>query len=117
MHEMTMGIALSVKGNKNIPEKRSIMKTSGPEEIYTFVEFFTLVKSHNSLILQRKILSTIIAEITCYSKEILIDLLNEYDNNCDKLNINYVCACVNDTSLLIKQFDYYEKNFINVIKI
>ena len=105
---------------KKVTKKKSIkyVKTEGAIDISILMsEYFSLIKENVSPSLQRKVLSAIISEITFYSREIMLNLLKNYDTDSKTLSLDYICACANDMGSLLEQLQYYNSHFENAISL
>ena len=86
--------------------------TTSPSDIFNIMtENLNIVRQKSSPALQRRVLSSVMGEVTLYCREIVTDLMDVWRSNKESVDLEYICAVVNDAGTLLDHLELLESSF------
>lgn len=110
--------AVTTKGTEQVEMKvLTRLGTNAPQDLFNLLnEHLTYAKEGGSVVLQRRLLCAVMGIVCLYQSMIVMDLHTRWDKREEReLDMDYVCAIVNDAGAMLDHIELLENSFAQAI--
>lgn len=120
LHDVALKVLNKLRAGKGEMVHRTIstrVGTSSPTDLFNLMsEHLKIAREGGSTTLQRRLLSSVMAEVVYYAREVLTELMDWWNRAPTEVDMDYVTAVINDSGLMLDHIEQLEAYFAEALK-
>lgn len=120
LHEVVVKVLQNLRDKKGDLVCRTIgtrVGTKSPTDMFNLLfEHLKIAKEGGSNVLQRRLLSSVMAEVVYYAQSVLTELMDWWKRSPQEVDMDYVVAVINDAGVMLDHIEQLEDFFAEALK-